>query len=110
MTPRTPWGEAAWAVLSDGKWHHLDDVREAGVRAVPPGVAFRYFERDRAANQKRKGVTSPRLMTSDAAIRRGAMLIAKNAMQGPIRSGAWERDGVMVRLRPCGQPSHPGEA
>ena len=96
-----------WSALSDGDWHHIDDVREAGVRAVPPGVAFRYFERDRAANQKRKGVTSPRAMSSDAAVRRGAMLLAKNAMQAPVRSGAWERDGEMVRLRSCGQrPRH----
>lgn len=54
--PRKPWTQKVFELLEDGEWHDIDRVILSAAGLVPPGVAYRYAEKYRAASYERRGV------------------------------------------------------
>lgn len=78
-----PWTAAALAVLDDGGWHPREDVLRAGMRAVPPGVAFRDGEKDRNRANRRPNGPGPRITgTNETSIDVGARNIVRDCIGG----------------------------
>lgn len=94
-----PWSKAIAVVLADGGWHAIEDLVAVGVPLVPPGVAYRKGEAERA-RRRRDGVAGPRSRGDrSTSIEVGARHLVRKAIRDSVRSGMVDRDGGRVRLR-----------
>lgn len=97
--PSKPWTVAILALLDDREWHAREDMIVTGMRAVPPGVAFRKGEQIRAHLAGVKGYQfGPRTRGNDAtSIATGARERARKSIAMLTARGRVERaliDGV----------------
>lgn len=78
-----PWTEAVLVVLADGQWHAREAVLAAGMRVVPPGVAFRDGETSRNRAIQRPNGPGPRTKgTDETSIIVGARNIVRDCING----------------------------
>jgi hypothetical protein len=92
----TPPGRPRRAILellADGRWHDRDQLLEAAAAVVPPGLASRTAERNRARPGRPAERTSGR---QDDVIASGARTVARAALHR--LEGRLERDGRRYRL------------
>lgn len=92
---RTPWSIALAELLTDGEWHTLDELIDHAGDLVPPGVALRRGETDRARQYTGVG---PTRFTDDSRIERGRHITIERATRWPVQSGKWQ-----VRTGPDGR-------
>jgi hypothetical protein len=87
-----PWMNAMYELLSDGQWHHRDDLIAVGADRVPPGRAYRYSERRRV----RTGTRTTFTRTEERAA--GQRQEASQAVLSSARWGGTVRDGEKFRM------------
>ncbi len=96
MANWSAWGRAVEALLADGEWHPVEDVLAAGIRVVPPGVAYRAGESDRT----RKGAGARTKGGAETSVASGARGLVRRVLAEQVRRGTVERRGDMVRRAP----------
>ena len=99
--PRAPWRQAMDAVLADGEWKHVDDVKAAGMAAVPVGIALRRVEKARQSSARQRGFDpgERKRNPSPAHVwQKGAHRVASMCITDAVRRGTYERDGDKIRL------------
>lgn len=85
-----PWTRKITELLADGEWHDREQVLAIGAAAVPPGIAFRRGELDRA--RKRPLGPGPRVRGDRAtSIATGARTIVQRTIDNQVRQGLIER-------------------
>jgi hypothetical protein len=75
-TRRSPWMTKVYELLADGNWHDLEQLLEAAMPLVPPGVARRQAVHARDKWRENHGHTGPRVHP------------ALSRPQDPVRVGA----------------------
>lgn len=101
QTGRVPWSLAIRDVLADGEWHDREELIAVGKRAVPPGIAYRRFERQRkTAARYRNEPGATRRGDEFAVVASGAKRVAYDCVRAMVASGVVERDGNRYRLIP----------
>lgn len=94
-TPLAPWTLRMDEVLADGEWHELEQVLAAGVKMVPPGMAYRKGEWSRT--RRGDAPATRHVGTRETAVAAGARIIAKKSIESRIRYGSIVRWGSRIR-------------
>lgn len=95
MAARTPHGKVLCQVLADGAWHDHQQVVEAMMPAVPPGVAFRHAERRRAAKARTTGTARARTVGDETtAVAAGARSLSTRLIRARRVDGSLEERTV----------------
>lgn len=93
-TPLSPWSARMDDVLADGEWHELEEVLAAGVKIVPPGMAYRKGEWNRL---RLKGPDTRHVGTRERSVATGARIIARKSIESRLQRGTVERWGSRIR-------------